>query len=79
MFNALSICFLGQTHEILKGNYPSQTEAAVETKPLVPGVIRLLNFSLVFQGRRDCVNPSCHFPLEALRLDTVVRAAGALA
>lgn len=32
MFNALSICFLGQTHEILKGNYPSQSEAAVETK-----------------------------------------------
>lgn len=32
MFNALSICFLGQTHEILKGNYPPQTEAAMETK-----------------------------------------------
>lgn len=79
MFNALSICFLGQTHEILKGNYPPRTEAAMETKPLVPRGIRLLNFSLVFQGRRNCVNPSCHCPLDALRLDTVVKAACALA
>lgn len=34
MFNALSICFLGQTHETLKGKYPSQTAVVMEIKAL---------------------------------------------
>lgn len=33
-FNAPSICFLGQTHENLKGNYLSQIVVAMEIKAL---------------------------------------------
>lgn len=34
MFNALSVQFLGQTHENLKGNYLSQKAAAMEIKAM---------------------------------------------
>lgn len=34
MFNDLSIQFLGQTHENLKGNYPSQKAIAMEIKAI---------------------------------------------
>lgn len=34
MFNALSIQFLGQTHENLKGNYPSQKAVVMEIKAI---------------------------------------------
>lgn len=44
MFNASSIYFLGQTHEILKGNYPFQT--AVEIKAI--GTLCYLPDCLIF-------------------------------
>lgn len=34
MFNALGVRFLGQTHEKLKGNYPSQKAVAMEIKAI---------------------------------------------
>lgn len=34
MFNALNIQFLGQTHENLKGNYPSQKAVGMEIKAI---------------------------------------------